>query len=108
MNAPEYIFDAKDKPSLPWHNVPLIRATPDSVQEYGCLVSDPDNFEIAITRWPAQDWRPIDEGTGDAGGWVESVFSCDWKGDVLYGENDAVNGNYVLGWSTDPQTALTY
>ena len=107
MNAPEYIFEAKDKPSLPWHNVPLIRATNDSVKGYGCLVSDPDTFEIEITRWPAQGWRPIDEGTGDEGGWVEGVFSCNWKGDVLYGENDAVNGNYVLGWSTDPQTALT-
>lgn len=107
MNAPEYIFEAKDKPSLPWYDVPLIRATNDSVEGYGCLVSDLDNFKIEITRWPAQGWRPIDEGTGDEGGWVEGVFSCTWKGDVLYGENDAVNGNYVLGWSTDPQTALT-
>jgi len=107
MNAPEYIFEAKDKPSLPSYNVPLIRATNDSVKGYGYLVSDPDNFEIEITRWPAQGWRPIDEGTGDEGGWVEGVFSCNWKGDVLYGENDAVNGNYVLGWSTDPQKELT-
>lgn len=24
---------------------------------------------------------------------------------MLYGSNEAVNGNYVLGWSTDPQKA---
>lgn len=107
MNAPEYIFEASSKPSLPWHEVPLIRATENSVQGYGCLVDDPDTFEIEITRWPQQGWRPIDEGTGDEGGYVEGVFKGTWQGDVLYGENEAVNGNYVLGWSTDPQQAKT-
>ncbi len=107
MNAPNYIFEASSKPSLPWHEVPLIRATPETVKGYGCLVDDPGSFEIEIVRWPQQGWRPIDEGTGDEGGWVEGTFSGSWKGDVLYGENEAVNGNYVLGWSTDPQKART-
>jgi len=105
MTAPEYIFDAREKPSLPWHEVPLIRATDATVKGYGCLVDDPDGFEIAITRWPAQGWRPVDVDSGDEGGWVEGVFAGDWRGDVLYGSNAAVNGHYVLGWSTDPQTA---
>lgn len=105
MNAPQYMFEASEKPSLPWHQVPLIRATDESVGQYGCLVDDPDNFEIEIVRWPASGWRPIDEGTGDEGGFVEGVFHGDWKGDVLYGTNEAVKGNYVLGWSTDPQKA---
>jgi len=105
MNAPEYIFEASEKPSLPWHEVPLIRATDETVKEYGCLVDDPDTFDIEIVRWPAPDWRPIDEGTGDEGGFVEGIFHGDWKGDILYGANEAVNGNYVLGWSADPQKA---
>ena len=107
MTAPDYIFDAASKPSLPWHDVPLIRATETSVKGYGCLVDDPDTFEIEITRWPQQGWRPIDEGTGDEGGFVEGTFRAEWQGDVLYGENEAVKGHYVLGWSTDPQTART-
>ncbi len=105
MSAPEYIFEASEKPSLRWHKVPLVRATEASVKGYGCLVDDPDNFEIEITRWPAAGWRQIDEGTGDEAGFVEGVFSGEWRGDVLYGENAAVNGNYVLGWATDPQKA---
>jgi len=105
MNAPQYMFEASEKPSLPWHQVPLIRATDESVGQYGCLVDDPDNFEIEIVRWPASGWRPIDEGTGDEGGFAEGVFHGDWKGDILYGTNEAVKGNYVLGWSTDPQKA---
>ena len=107
MSAPEYIFEASSKPSLPWHEVPLIRATAESLKGYGCLVDDPATFDIEITRWPQQGWRPIDEGTGDEGGYVEGTFKCAWKGDVLYGENEAVKGHYVLGWSTDPQKART-
>lgn len=107
MSSPNYMFDASEKPSLPLHEVPLVVATEDSVRGYGCLVDDPDTFEIEITQWPAQGWRPVDAGTGDEGGFVEGTFRCDWKGDVLYGENEAVNGEYVLGWSTDPQRAST-
>jgi hypothetical protein len=105
QSSPNYIFDASEKPSLAQFDVPLIVATKDSVKAYGCLVNDPDTFDIEIVRWPAQGWRPIDEGTGDEGGFVEGVFHGNWKGDVLYGSNEAVNGNYVLGWSTDPQKA---
>ena len=105
MNAPEYIFEPSSKPSLPWHHVPLIAATDQSLKGYGCLVDDPEGFEIEITRWPQQGWRPVDEDTGDEGGWVEGTFECNWQGDILYGRNKAVGGHYVLGWSTDPQQA---
>ncbi len=103
--APTYIFKASDKPSLELHKVPLIVASDDTVKDYGCLVDDPDNFEIEIVRWPAQGWRPVDDGTGDEAGFVEGIFHGEWRGDILYGTNEAVNGNYVLGWSTDPQRA---
>jgi len=105
VNAPVYMFDAAEKPSLPLHQVPLVVATDESLKGYGHLVDNHEGFEIEITRWPAQGWRPVDEGTGDEGGWVEGIFHCDWRGDVLYGENQAVKGHYVLGWSVDPQKA---
>ncbi|MGJ8585841.1 MAG: ureidoglycolate lyase [Marinosulfonomonas sp.] len=104
-SPPNYMFDASEKPSLDLFKVPLVVATEDTVQDYGCLVDDPAKFDIEIVRWPAQGWRPVDEGTGDEGGFVEGTFHGNWKGDVLYGSNEAVNGNYVLGWSTDPQNA---
>ncbi|SHI87436.1 ureidoglycolate lyase [Shimia gijangensis] len=107
MSAPVYMFDAASKPSLPLYEVPLVVATDHALQGYGCLVDDPEGFQIDITRWPAQGWRQIDEGTGDEGGFVEGTFTCDWRGDVLFGENDAVKGKYVLGWAADPQTAST-
>lgn len=103
--APVYKFDASEKPTLDLHTVPLIAATNESLEGYGCLVDDPDSFKIEIVRWPAQGWRPVDPDTGDEGGWIEGVFESTWRGDVLYGQNDAVNGDYVLGWSVDPQSA---
>lgn len=107
MDAPVYLFNASEKPSLPLHHVPLIRATDASVGDYGYLVDDPETCEIEISRWPAQSWRPVDVGTGDEAGWVEGIFHGTWHGDVLFGTNDAVNGNYVLGWAVDPQMAST-
>lgn len=103
--APTYLFDPADKPSLDLFDVPLVVATEESVHGYGYLVDDPDSFEIEIVRWPAQGWRKVDEDSGDEGGVTEGVFNGNWRGDVLYGSNKAVNGNYVLGWSTDPQRA---
>jgi len=90
---------------LPWHDVPLIKATEESVKGYGCLVDDPHKFDIEIVRWPAQGWRPVDVGTGDEGGIVEGVFHTEWQGDFLKAKNDAVNGDYILGWSRNPQDA---
>jgi ureidoglycolate lyase len=87
---------------LPWYDIPLIKATAHNLTGYGCLVDDPDNFEIKITPWPAQGWRSIDAGTGDEGGVVEGVFYSEWIGDILKGYNDAVQGEYVLGWRTNP------
>jgi len=104
-NEPRYIFDAKEKPSLPLHQVPLIEATPESTRGYGFLVDDPKACDIEVVRWPARGWRAVDEGTGDQGGTVEGVFHAAWSGDVLMGRNEAVNGEYVLGWSCDPRQA---
>lgn len=104
-SAPQYLFDTREKPSLPLVDVPLIEATDESVKGYGCMVDDPDDFEIEIVRWPAQGWRPVDEDTGDEAGYVEGVFHSRWSGDILMAVNDAVNGHYVLGWSQDPQQA---
>jgi len=103
--APNYLFEANQKPSLNLVNVPLIEANTESVKGYGQLVDDPDACEIEIVTWPAQGWRPVDQETGNEGGTVEGVFRGEWRGDVLMGTNDAVGGHYVLGWSTDPQYA---
>ena len=94
--APVYKFDPSEKPSLPIIEAPVVVATNESLRGYGCLVDDPDNFNIEIVRWPAQGWRPIDPGTGDEAGFVEGEFRCQWKGDVLYGVNEASTATTCL------------
>jgi len=90
---------------LPWHDVPLIVADAESVDGYGYLVDDADDCDIEIVQWPAQGWRPVDAGTGDEAGTAEGIFHSEWRGEVLYGSNDAVGGHYVLGWSVNPGEA---
>jgi ureidoglycolate lyase len=90
---------------LPTHQPRLVRATAESLAGYGTIVTDPDHHKVEIVRWPAQGWRHVDPDTGDEGGTTEGVFSFWWKGEVLYGRNEAVNDAYLLGWSKDPAKA---
>jgi len=102
--APDYM-----NPNLPKGlsrvKIPVIKATPESVKGYGWLVDDPDKCQLEITRWPPQGWRPVDIDSGDEGGTTEGIFTSEWKGDILYGKNEAVGGAYILGYNTDPQSA---
>src|SRR5689334_24534254 len=92
-------------PGLRLVETPLVLATAESLTGYGELVTDPDNHPVEIVRWPAKGWRQVDGDTGDEGGTTEGVFSFWWKGEVLYGRNEAVNDAYLLGWSKDPAKA---
>src|ERR1043166_8059552 len=90
---------------LPVHQPRLVRATAESLKGYGTIVTDPDNHKVEIVRWPAQGWRPVDLDTGDEAGTAEGVFSFWWQGEVLYGRNEAVDDQYLMGWSRDPAEA---
>ena len=87
------------------HRTELIVATETTLEGYGCLVDDPQNFPIEIVRWPAQGWRPVDPNSGDQGGVTEGVFEFWWKGETLYARNNAVGDSYLFGWSTWPEEA---
>ena len=102
--APDYL-----NPNLPADlkliELPIVDATPSSLAGYGCLVADPKDVCVEIVRWPAQGWRPVDPDSGDEGGTTEGIFVSEWRGDVLYGRNEAVDGHYILGYGCDPATA---
>jgi hypothetical protein len=87
--------------------MPVVDATAAAIDGYGRLVDDPADCPIEIVRWPAQGSRPIDADTGDQGGTTEGQFMSEWRGDVLYGRNDAVGGHYVLAYGTLPEVART-
>jgi Ureidoglycolate lyase len=87
--------------------LPVIEATADALQGYGCLIDDPQGCRVEIVRWPAQGPRPVDPDTGDQGGTTEGVFISEWRGDILYGRNEAVGGNYILAYGQPPELART-
>lgn len=58
-------------------------------------------------RWPAQGSRPIDPDTGDQSGTTEEIFVSEWRGDILYGCNQAVDGHYILAYGEAPELART-
>ena len=102
--APDYL-----NPNLPENLTrtvaPVVKATHESLEGYGVLVNDPEAQAIEIVRWPATGTRPVDPDSGDEGGTVEGEFTATWRGDVLYGQNAAVGGHYVLGYAADPASA---
>jgi Ureidoglycolate lyase len=90
---------------LPTVRMPVIDATDAALQGFGRLVDDPAQCAVEIVRWRAQGSRPVDEDTGDQAGTTEGVFVSEWKGDVLYGRNEAVSGHYILAYGADPAQA---
>jgi ureidoglycolate lyase len=87
------------------HEAPLVVATPESLEGYGCLVDDAASFPIEIVRWPAQGWRPVDVNSGDQGGVTEGLFEFAWRGQTLFARNNAVGDSYLFGWSCLPEEA---
>ena len=92
---------------LPTVVMPVIDATPAALSGYGCLVDDRKDCKVQIVRWPAQGRRPVDADTGDQGGTTQGVFVSEWRGDILYGRNEAVDGHYILAYSQAPESART-
>ncbi len=90
---------------LPTVRMPVVDASDATLAGYGRLVDDPAHCPVEIVRWPAQGTRPVDEDTGDEAGTTEGVFVSRWQGDILYGQNEAVGGHYVLAYGTDPGQA---
>jgi hypothetical protein len=86
-------------------SMPVVAATPETLRGYGYLVDDPGQCRIEIVRWPSMGPRPVDADTGDQGGTTEGVFVSEWRGDILYGRNEAVRGHYILAYARLPELA---
>jgi hypothetical protein len=92
-------------PGLSVHTMPVVDATAQTLDGYGRLVDDPKQCSIEIVRWPAQGTRTVDEDTGDEAGTTTGTFTSEWRGDILYGRNEAVDGRYILAYGTLPELA---
>jgi hypothetical protein len=107
VGEPIDYLDPKLPAGLARLQMPILEATNPALTGYGFLVDDPNDCPIEIVRWPAQGARPVDEDSGDQGGTTEGVFVSEWRGDILYGRNEAVDGHYILAYACDPELANT-
>jgi hypothetical protein len=85
--------------------MPVVDASDANLLGYGRLVADPTEVAIEIVRWPCVGTRPVDEDTGDQAGTTRGVFESRWRGDILYGRNEAVGGHYILAYGDLPERA---
>jgi len=104
MNQPINYLTPDVPGALPWYKVKSVVATNETLKGYGCLVSNNEyqSFPVEIVRWPKTNGRPVDPGTGDEAGTKEGMFDFWWEGEVLFGKNNAVKDEYLLGWSKNP------
>jgi len=107
LKAPVDYLDPQLPSGLSRVSMPVVDATARSLVGYGRLVDDPSDCAIEVVRWPARGTRPVDADTGDQGGTTEGVFVSEWRGDILYGRNKAVDGHYILAYAKAPELART-
>eukprot|EP00053_Salpingoeca_punica_P013246 m.119403 g.119403 ORF g.119403 m.119403 type:complete len:237 (-) comp16150_c0_seq1:2032-2742(-) len=82
------------------HQVPLVRATPESTRGFGTMFpyDQYDEQKVEIVPWPRPAGaRPIDAGSGVNGGVVEGQFLFAWDEKYLHARNFAVGGDYITG-----------
>lgn len=118
MNDP-FIFSAENfrDPKLPAGlrilELEAAVATEESLQGYGSIVHDPNDFTVEkksfeIVKWPVSGWRSLDPDTGDEAGTVEGDFEVHWQGDYYIGKNLAIatsNNTYLDGLGVPPEDA---
>src|SRR5260370_24806472 len=91
MDQPAFDYLRPDIPAgTRVHDVPLVRASRQSLKGFGEIVRDPKTHRIEIVTWPPKGWRKLDANTGNEGGTTEGVFACEWRGHQLGWGPDAV------------------
>ncbi len=93
------------EPGIRIHRVPLVRATPQSVEGFARIEPSFEEAVVDIVTWPAPGWRPVVAGTGNEGGITQGDFVMKYAGEKMLAYNHAVDGYYVTGWFADPATA---
>ena len=103
-------LNPKVPPDVGITEVPIVRASEETLRDVGHLVEDPQQFTVEsgrfeIVPWPQPGWRPLDPGTGIEAGTTEGQYSLFWEDGRLYGENLALatqSNKYVLGLGVLP------
>lgn len=86
--------------------IPIVRATPESLDGLGLMFDHPDDIDVEIVQWPQPGWRTMDPGTGDEAGTTEGRFEFWWGDNLLRGRNHAVDDQYIMAADADHPEAF--
>jgi len=85
-----------DAPKTPYHEVPICRATEDSVKKFGKLVPDFHAEQIEKMTWPKPSgWRKIMDDSGNKAAVAEGDYVIEWKGDLVHAFSVATDAKFV-------------
>ncbi|GIT28203.1 MAG: hypothetical protein Ct9H300mP1_02490 [Planctomycetaceae bacterium] len=105
LTSPVERIRSLQEPDISVFDVPLVRATPETLTGLASLEDSFQEAEVEIVTWPQPGWRPVVAGTGNEGGVTSGEFEVYREGQRVLGRNHAVDGYYVTGWFDDPGTA---
>ena len=104
MGAPDYLNPNVPPGLTAASRMPVVDATPAALDGYGRARRFARRRRASrSSAGRRQGWRPVDPDSGDEGGTKEGTFVSEWKGDILYGRNEAVGGHYILGYADRPR-----
>ena len=87
--------------------IPVVDGHEEDISDFALIVEgDPEKFEVPIVPWPVPGERPLDPETGICAGTTEGWFSSEWLEGRLVGKNEAVAGEYVIGFAVDGDESL--
>jgi hypothetical protein len=102
-------------PDVKVKNIPIVKATNESLKDIGYLITSPDdvtveNGKFDIVSWPTKGWRALDPNTGNEAGTTEGSMEIYWEEDRLYGKNHAIatdSNHYLLGYGNLPSQSAS-
>ena len=101
LSASDYL-DPPLPSGLDVRPVRIIEASSPEASNLAVVVEgDPSAFDVPIVPWPISGSRPLDPGTGVDGGIAEGRFTTEWIDGRLICRNEAVGGQYVIGFAAD-------
>lgn len=78
--------------------VPITRATEETLQGYGIIVQDFNTTQVITNTWPKLSGRPLDNNTGNQAHLTEGLFKFYYENEYCKANNESVpNGNYITG-----------
>lgn len=81
--------------------VPVVKATKESLKGLGRVVHDFSKEDVIIEQWPQPGKRKVMPGTGVGGGDTMGIFRFWWEKEFLRAQNEAVGGDYIVGKRID-------